>query len=249
MDYLEMVTRLGIGSAHPGGFLATIEQLEKYKPVSNGSVLEIGCGTGRTACYLAEQGYQVVATDLDPNILNKAKRRATAMGVHVDFIQADAHALPFPDNTFQTVLVESVTNFTQARQSVSEYFRVLKQSGVLYDREMFVRSSAPTECLVDLKSFFLMPSLMKKEEWASLLGDCGFSEIQLLEMNEVKGEKLEQQYEYPDNFQFMDEGSLLDARVLECGIRSSNMIMDNKEHLEYGTIRAVKSTKSNLNDV
>lgn len=244
MEYLEMVARLGIGSAHPGGFLATTQQLEKYKPTVDGTVLEIGCGTGRTACYLAEQGYQVVATDLDPHILSKAKKRAAAMGVHVDFYQADAHALPFPDSMFQTILVESVTNFTQARKSVSEYYRVLKQNGVLYDREMFVRSSAPSERLADLKSFFRMPSLMIKEEWANLLRNCGFSQIQLLEMNEIQDEKLEQQYECPDSFQFFDEGSLLDATVLECGIRSSNMIMENKEHLEYGTIKAVKSEAS-----
>ncbi|WP_433942920.1 methyltransferase domain-containing protein [Paenibacillus sp. SN-8-1] len=246
MDYLKMVSRLGIGSAHPGGFVATIEQLEKYKPAVNGTVLEIGCGTGRTACYLAEQGYQVIATDLDPHVLLKARKRAAAMGVHVDFVQADAHALPFQDNTFQTILVESVTNFTQAKTSVSEYFRVLKQDGVLYDREMFIRSSAPAERLVELKTFFQMPALMKKEEWSSLLEDCGFSQIQLLEMNEVQDDKLKQQYECPDNYQYIDEGSLLDASVLECGMQSSNMIMDHKEYLEYGTIRAVKNTEDHM---
>ncbi|WP_185897091.1 class I SAM-dependent methyltransferase [Paenibacillus zeisoli] len=240
MDYLEMVARLGIGSAHPGGFLATIEQLEKYKPAVGGTVLEIGCGTGRTACYLAEQGYKVVATDVDPILLSKAKKRAAAMGVHVDFCQADAHALPFPDHTFQTILVESVTNFTQAGRSVSEYFRVLKPTGLLYDREMFVRTSAPDGALDEMKSFFRMPSLMKKEEWISIMESSGFSQIQMLDLSELKDEKLGQQYEYPDDYQFFDEGSLLDDSVLECGIRSSNLIMDNKEHLEYGTLRAVK---------
>src|SRR5690606_25019011 len=121
-----MLARLGAGSAHPGGFMATLEQLSKYKLISNGKILEVGCGTGRTACYLADQGYEVVATDIDPDVLTKAKKRADAMGVTVEFLQADAHSLPFPDDTFDAILVESVTNFTQAKKSVSEYFRVLK---------------------------------------------------------------------------------------------------------------------------
>lgn len=240
MNYLEMVARLGIGSAHPGGFLATTQQLEKYKPAVNGTVLEIGCGTGRTACYLAEQGYKVVATDVDPHLLAKAKKRAEAMGVQVDFCLADAHELPFPDDTFQTILVESVTSFTQADRSVPEYYRVLKQTGVLYDREMFIRASAPAERLDEMKSFFRMPSLMKISEWRDILRDCRFSQIQFLDVSEMKDDKLEKQYEYPDDYQFFDEGALLDENILECGIQSSNLIMDNKEFLEYGTLYAVK---------
>lgn len=240
MHYLEMLSRLGEGSAHPGGFAATIEQFNKYKPSVDGTILEIGCGTGRTACYLAEQGYRIVAVDIQPDILAKAKKRASAMGVEVDFQLADAHALPFSDESFHAVLVESVTNFTQAEQSLSEYFRVLKSGGVFYDREMFVRPSAPVEIVSELRSFFPAPSIMNKDEWSVILTDRGFTRIEFLEMSEMEDDKLGQQYEYPDDHQIIDEGSFLDNKLMECVFRSSDLIIDNKEHLEFGIIRAFK---------
>ncbi|OXM83059.1 class I SAM-dependent methyltransferase [Paenibacillus rigui] len=240
MNYLEMVSRLGLGSAHPGGFTATIDQLNRYQPITNEAILEIGCGTGRTACYLANKGYQVIAIDINPDNLDKAKKRAKEMGLHVDFLLADAHALPFPDETFEIILVESVTNFTQAKQSLTEYYRVLKPGGILYDREMFVRYSVPSETLSDFQSFFQMPSMMRKDEWSSLLTASGFVQIEFLEISDLNDEKLGQQFEYPDDYQFIDEGVLLDNEIMECAIRSSNMIIDNKEYLEFGIMRATK---------
>ncbi|MCM3698745.1 class I SAM-dependent methyltransferase [Paenibacillus macerans] len=241
MQYFDMLSRLGEGSAHPGGFAATIEQFNKYKPSVDGTILEIGCGTGRTACYLAEQGYRVVAVDIHPDILAKAKKRASTMGVEVDFLLADAHDLPFPDETFQAVLVESVTNFTQAQQSLSEYFRVLKSGGVFYDREMFVRHLAPAEIVTELKSFFPMPSIMNRDEWSAALTERGFTNVEFLEVSGLGDDKLGQQYEHPDDHQIIDEGSFLDFKLMECASRSSNIIIENKEHLEYGIIRAFKA--------
>jgi ubiquinone/menaquinone biosynthesis C-methylase UbiE len=238
-----MVSRLGVGSAHPGGFKATIDQLKRYLPTSSGSILEIGCGTGRTSCYIAGKGYQVIATDINPDILNKARKRATEMGLHIDFLLADAHALPFPEETFEIILIESVTNFTQAKHSLSEYFRVLKPGGILYDREMFVRYSVPSKTLSELQTFFQMPSIMRKDEWSNLLTACGFNQIEFLEVNDMNDEMLGQQFENPDKYQFIDEGALLDNNVMECAILSSNLISDNKEHLEFGVMRAFKRSE------
>ncbi len=69
----------------PEDFGETIEQLKKY-PIEKGKrVLEVGCGTGRTACYLAEQGCDVTAIDIRPEMISKAKIRAEKQGVRVNF--------------------------------------------------------------------------------------------------------------------------------------------------------------------
>jgi len=240
MDYVEMLSRLGAGSAHPGGFKASIEQLQKYPLPSSGSILEVGCGTGRTACYLAEQGYQVVAVDIHPQMLAKAKQRAKDSGLEVAFQQADAHALPFADNSFDVLLAESVTNFTRARQSVAEYLRVLKPGGVLYNREMLVRESISENIRQEISAFYGMPHMMNRDEWRNVLADCGFNRIDILEVNEINEEKIDQQYEYPDVHQVIDDGVLFDIELLECGIQSSWILLDNKDQLEYGVIRAFK---------
>ena len=77
---LDMLAKLGVGNAHPGGFGETIEQLKNY-PIEKGKrVLEVGCGTGRTACFLAEQGCEVTAVDIRPEIIAKAIKELRSRG-------------------------------------------------------------------------------------------------------------------------------------------------------------------------
>jgi SAM-dependent methyltransferase len=52
-------------------------------------VLEIGCGTGINAVYLAQQGFQVTAVDTAALAIEAARQRAQQAGVDVDFFVAD----------------------------------------------------------------------------------------------------------------------------------------------------------------
>ncbi|MBF7153943.1 class I SAM-dependent methyltransferase [Bacillus albus] len=54
--------------------------------VSKGKVLELGCGPGRNAIYLANEGFEVTAVDLSIEGINWAKERALAKGIEIDFI-------------------------------------------------------------------------------------------------------------------------------------------------------------------
>jgi SAM-dependent methyltransferase len=51
--------------------------------------LEVGCGTGTNAVWLAQQGFQVTAVDLVPLAIERAIARAKATGVKVDFLAAN----------------------------------------------------------------------------------------------------------------------------------------------------------------
>lgn len=53
-------------------------------------ILDIGCGTGRHSIELAKRGYQVTGFDLSETMLDKAKEKARAAGVEIDFRLADA---------------------------------------------------------------------------------------------------------------------------------------------------------------
>lgn len=51
--------------------------------------IEFGCGTGTNAVWLAQQGFDVTATDISPLALAQAQRRAADAGARVRFLQAD----------------------------------------------------------------------------------------------------------------------------------------------------------------
>jgi SAM-dependent methyltransferase len=57
-------------------------------------MLELGCGTGTNAVYLATQGFDVTAVDLSALAIEQAEAKAQAVKVAVNFLQADILQLP-----------------------------------------------------------------------------------------------------------------------------------------------------------
>lgn len=240
MNYIDMLSRLGAGSAHPGGFFATLEQLSKFPLPPSGHILEVGCGTGRTACYIAERGYQVTAIDIHSQMLAKAMNRAKLQGVDVQFIQADVCSLPFPESHFDVIIAESVTNFTPVDRSMREYYRVLKHGGILYDREIIAEKPIPEDVLGQFTSFFGISQLLNQDEWLNIARHCGFDEAAFAEVKPFDNDTLDQQGQHPDPHQMIDEGAFLDNAVWQSVARHAEIITDNIPYLAYGLIRAKK---------
>ncbi len=69
-----------------------------------GRVLDIGCGAGTNALFLARSGYRTSGVDLAPAAIDAARGRAARAGRRVDFRVADALRLPFPRRTFDGLL-------------------------------------------------------------------------------------------------------------------------------------------------
>ena len=73
---------------------SNLKRMLEKKNLQPCRVLELGCGTGVNAVYLAEQGFEVTAIDIAPTALTLAKQRADEAGVEVEWIQADVLTPP-----------------------------------------------------------------------------------------------------------------------------------------------------------
>ncbi len=93
-------------------------------------VLDIAAGSGNAAIPAAQAGADVVASDLTPELLEAGSRRAEALGLQLDWQQADAEALPFADGEFDTVMSTVGIMFAPHHEaSAAELLRVCRPGG------------------------------------------------------------------------------------------------------------------------
>ena len=82
------------------------EHVEGTKALPPGAALDVGCGTGDSSIYLAQHGWQVTGVDFTPMALEKARAKARAADVTVNFVHADATHLRQADinGPFQVIV-------------------------------------------------------------------------------------------------------------------------------------------------
>jgi arsenite methyltransferase len=169
---------------HLGGLQATRKLLARCPLDASTYVLDVGCASGRTACYIAKQyGCRVVGVDLLERMIERADERAVREGVRdwVSFRLADAQALPFEDDVFDLVLGEFITGLLEdKRRALAGYVRVVKPGGCVALNEATWTQTPPPEELVEYLAgvFGVQGEILDAEGWVELLQAAGLRDVE-----------------------------------------------------------------------
>lgn len=123
--------------------------------------LDVGTGTGDLALELCRQGASaVVGADFSRQMLDAARRKASATSSPVAWALADALRLPFADGTFDCVTnAFLLRNLADLRAGLAEMARVLKPGGRLVCLDMTQPPTGPFGALYRLYFNRLLPPL------------------------------------------------------------------------------------------
>jgi SAM-dependent methyltransferase len=128
-DTLETVEHL-----HSGGFATTRDQAKRVSITEESRVLDVVCGIGGPARYLAHRfGCRVDGIDLTPELIETGRvlTERCKLGDRVALQVGNALELPYPDQTFDVVWCQNVTmNIADKVGLLASVYRVLKRGGL-----------------------------------------------------------------------------------------------------------------------
>ena len=128
-------------------------------------VLDLAGGTGdltaKFSRLVGETG-EVVLADINESMLKMGREKLRNIGIigNVSYVQANAEALPFPDNSFDCITIAfGLRNVTDKDKALRSMYRVLKPGGRLLVLEFSKPVLEPLNKVYDAYSFHIMPRM------------------------------------------------------------------------------------------
>lgn len=99
------------------------DKAKLLKEYAIGSVIDVGCGSGIYTDFLFNLGHNVVGLDAQQEFIKKAQTKYPP----IKFIKGDAHKIPFPENSFDTIVLFDIIEHLDDRKVINEALRVGKR--------------------------------------------------------------------------------------------------------------------------
>jgi len=177
----EYMASVGADMLHAGGTKRTDDLVEMCGISEGKMVLDVGCGYGRTACYLTKKyGCKVFGIDLSETMIEGARKKARKEGVEniVYFKVGNAESIPFESESFDVVISEGTTVLVDKKKAIREYVRITKHGGCIGLNELSWREK-PSKEIIE-RAFTDLQGVQPLEygEWKGLLVESGLQDIE-----------------------------------------------------------------------
>ena len=189
----------GEGFMAPGGE-GNVAKMVDGLELEGRQVLDVGCGLGGPACILAgKYGAHVMGTDLEPPLIDRARRRAVRLGLsdRTEFGVVTPGPLTFEDGSFD--LVVSSGGVTQTADKLGifrECRRVLKPGGTFSGYDWMKSEGDFSD---DMRYWFEMEGLTYAMETPrgqeAILREAGFDEVSVVDRSAWYREQVRAEYE------------------------------------------------------
>ncbi len=159
----DLMNDLMSGGLHRAWKAALVTAANPPRGNSAFTLLDLAGGTGDVAFRVADAGgpsTHVTVADINADMLQVGRERAARSGHDIEFIEANAEALPFPDRCFDAVTIAfGIRNVPRIDVALGEIHRVLKIGGRFLCLEFSSVDVPGLDRLYDLYSFNVIPAV------------------------------------------------------------------------------------------
>ena len=182
-----MAQYVGMSVLHPDGFRATKRLAEACHIDEGSKVIDIACGKGTTATYLAQDyGCKVLGIDISEDLIGEAEHLAKRKRLQdrVRFRVGDALKLPFSEDEFDAAVSQAMlVLIDDKKKAIQEALRVTKPRGYCGWVELSWKEEPPKEFLDQVSTVicaYCMVNVHTFEGWENLFEDAGLKELETL---------------------------------------------------------------------
>ncbi|OMJ71958.1 hypothetical protein SteCoe_29722 [Stentor coeruleus] len=206
-DLMNDVMSLGIHRLWKDEFISDMGSFRTSAPLS---FLDVAGGTGDIAFRISNKlkhevpvnppdHNKITVSDINPGMLSVGKQRASMLGLNLNWVEANAESLPFPENSFDYYTIAfGIRNVTDRLKAIKEAKRVLKKGGRFMCLEFSKVSNPVIGPFYDVYNKYLIPNLGSlvagdkdsyqyliesiekfptQEEFAKIMAEAGLSAI------------------------------------------------------------------------
>ncbi|UCE04938.1 MAG: class I SAM-dependent methyltransferase, partial [bacterium] len=182
-----MAVHVGMTVIHPGGYNATRMLANSCHLNEHCKVIDIACGKGTSAIYLAQKyGCEVIGIDVSEDLIAQAQSLATQNKLQgkVDFRVGDALNLPFSDNEFDVAISQAMLVLVKdKKKAIQEALRVTKADGYLGWLELSWKKPPTVEFLNAVSNVlcaYCMQNVHTFNGWEQLFREAGVDQLETL---------------------------------------------------------------------